>query len=185
MNKTDFFNAIIRHPEFLKDYKEYLTLGDELQAQRYNELCVKWRTDITAAYAYYINSPLWNDKRVYDYGLSVMPKPQVDMTGGRYLYLRIDLTKTRDSLVSEFQSMLRGFEKLGIKRKTQERQTDPILNHWDVYDAIEKNHKTLSDLAQNNTGKESWDDDIFKSSYKKHDRAYKKACILISKVNTK
>jgi hypothetical protein len=192
MTRTDRVMAIMRHPQFLKDYEKYLSLKGNEQEAMLKTLCMKWKEDILFIYTYYKHYRTWKEQGastdVYDYGITMQGKPAEDRTEGRYLYLKVDLTKTREVLKSEFENILKS---LVDKRRCQSRETDPILNHWEIYDEIEKIKKTqcltqaraLSELAEkrSNIHDKKWDDPLYEASRRQLDRAYKKAHSMVQK----
>jgi len=178
MTKKDWINAIIRNEEFLNDYKEYLKLSGQAQEKKYTSLCKKWKSDILLVYLYY----KYPDHEVYDYGVQILPKPAEDKSEGRYLYLRVDLSKTCKALGRECTEIIRR-----LRPKEKGRNGKALYSdQWDIYDMIHKQGYNLNQIAKELTGagkgqNPAYNDEVGKE-YKRVEYAYKKACAMMDKV---
>jgi len=181
MTRTDKVMAIMRHPEFLKDYQEYLALTGRDQEVMFNTLYKKWKENITLVYVHYLNYERWKSEGqitgVYDYGIALQGKPSDDHSEGRYLYLRVDLTRTATSLRKEFVNLLQTMERLGVKQKTKERVERTDYDPWEIYDLCHQQGLNVNQIAKQKAGidENPTYNEAVMNYYKRIDYALKKA----------
>ena len=182
INRTDRVMAIQRHSDFIKDFDEYLNMDNEEDRKiRYKNLCTKWGEDILLVNTCRVN----NIKNVYDYGIELQGKPSNDHSAGRYMYLKVDLTKTQDSLKKEFEAILKCLKEFGKHIDNSRRGAELYHDPWVIYDMIHSENLNLSQIAKKITGinKDPAYNEELHRVYKQIKYAYDKACNILNEIN--
>lgn len=108
--------------------------------------------------------------------------PQYLYEKGKYLYLKVDLTRDKQDIEKQFNDIV-GYYKKYIP-KNNSRKTEPVINPWEVYDMHDYYKYNFSKIARKLsklTGNPS-QDKILMAYFKQIKRAYNKACKMIGHV---
>jgi hypothetical protein len=220
VSELDRRRAIKRLPEFIKDYDEYEQLKktiDPIKDEsgpkgsvfngiifREDKLKKKWGCPVDA-----INMADKMSKRkkkpssvrqVTSIDQPPIIKFQIgkdkdiirEQIEGECLYLKVDLSKTMDTLVHDFKALVKSYQdiiKQSAKSK-QERQGTTSEDIWEIYDLHTKNGMPLLEIARRLSGNDypsgertpAYREELW-SPYKRVERAYKKAKEIIQTVS--
>lgn len=103
--------------------------------------------------------------------------------GGKHLCMTVDLTRTKDDLVKEFEGLITHYKKAMVQRRNKEA----TLDHWKIYDMVHIEGLTLNQAAQkeygwtptNGKAARPFDEPRYKAYYEMIARAYERALKMI------
>jgi hypothetical protein len=189
MTKRDRLQAYVRIPQFLKELQE---VKDVFNLNRRKEFFKKYGLDAVIVDSNFVGKYTKEDieeTTIFpaDFIATVIPanKNQLDfrlwLRKGRYLTIKIDLTKNKKAIIAKVKSLIDSFSKYVEKPKIRQKET--FYSPWEVYD-LSKGGKNFSQIARelsNREGNPSHDRNLM-AEFKKVKRAYDKACEMIRQV---
>lgn len=186
----DRLQAIIRKPEYIKEYSEFskLELFDPDYKIREEELLKRWGlkalTDPAKIPVDFGEPQFYIDEYIVK---TVFHKTGSNKITGlkdkRYLTVKIDLTYTNEQIMKELEMFIMDYRPIAIKLGNG-RNRELQYNIWAVYSKHVNEKLSFTQIAREHTklkGRPA-DNEILMASYLAVKRAYKKACDLIKTV---
>ena len=191
MKKIDIAMAIARHPDFIKEFKEYdkffteePRLGQlDVRADALGKkMSAKWGIHplaIVSKNNHFLKTGQEIKYAVWKFsGVSIRDYN----SDSKRLHLIVDVTKKEGDLLKAFRKTLKDFI---VKEKGKRRDKTYKIGCWKVYDMHNNEHLNLSQIARKlnpKINKSSVDDENYRSTFEAVRRAYNAAKEMIKQV---
>lgn len=200
INQWDRLQALIRCPDYIKEFNKLGTLKDQddLQKlfknnflQKQKDFLKKWDLMYSVDPKEWINKP--NPElgvRFFRDDPPVKPLPYKKdadtlkyLKDDIYLTLQINMTYGLDDILEDTKQTIKEFRE-NVNRERGYNISNTELNPWDIYDKLENGKITKSELARQLSGEKDIgiNSKLVKAKYNQIDRAYKKVCAMIKDI---